>query len=55
MGIGIIGIPPVPPVIPDVAAAFGAAPRPGNTDAPIRAGVDPVQVGGTDIAPTRCD
>src|SRR6478735_9204118 len=55
IGIGIIGMPPVLPVIAGVATALGPAPRPDTTDAAIRAGVDPAQVGGTDIAPTRCD
>ncbi len=58
IGIGIIGIPPLvgAPVAP-AAAAISAAGKPGpNPDIAelaMCAGIDPSQVGGTDIAPTN--
>ena len=54
IGIGIIGIPP-PVGAPAIPAALGipAPPNPDIAALPIRAGVEPCQVGGTDIAPTK--
>jgi hypothetical protein len=52
IGIGIIGIPP--PVAPAACAiSAGIAPSPRIAELPIPAGVEPCQVGGTDIAPTN--
>src|SRR6201992_1227118 len=59
IGIGIIGIPPpaagAPPLAAAISAAFIAPPGPIPAIAalPIFPGIEPCQVGGTDIAPTR--
>jgi hypothetical protein len=54
IGIGIIPIPP-PPAGPAAAisAALGIPPSPDIAELIIREGIEPCQVGGTDIAPTN--
>src|SRR5258708_3113409 len=55
IGIGILGMPP--PEAPGacgMGAAFGMPPSPSIAEVAIAFGTEPCQVGGTDIAPTKC-
>ncbi|BCI86224.1 hypothetical protein NIIDMKKI_14300 [Mycobacterium kansasii] len=52
IGIGIIGTPPVAPAARAGSTGPPIAPSPGITELASCAGIDPDQVGGTDIAPT---
>jgi hypothetical protein len=53
MGIGIIGIPPVPVAPCAIAAGLAIAPNPEIAEVDMPLGIDPCHVGGTDIAPTN--
>jgi hypothetical protein len=54
IGIGIIPIPlPVGPAAAAISAALGMPPSPDIAELIIREGIEPCQVGGTDIAPTN--
>src|SRR5258708_7353533 len=55
IGIGIIGMPPPMPDAPAACAISAAeAPTPESAPLAIPFGIEPCQVGGVDIAPTKC-